>query len=194
VTRPVTTTSAGKPVAQNGQAWYAHVMSPIDVRPARPQDTEFIRGCLTEHFTSTIVVAHDELIDATAWPTLIAWSDSVPAGLLSYRPASANPSPAPEWEVVAIAAALPGRGAGTALLDAVRERARAAGAARILLVTTNDNINALRFYQRRGFDLVRIDRGAVDRARLKKPTIPLHADGIPMRHEIELEMVLGDPV
>jgi len=34
----------------------------------------------------------------------------------------------------------------------------------------------------------------MDRAGLKKATIPLHADGIPIRHEIELEMVLGDPV
>jgi len=183
-------------------------MSPLDVRPAGSPDAEFIRSCLTEHFTSTFVALHDELIDASALPNLIAWSGTTPAGLLSYRsalrPASAGnrdsasddragrPA-ATEWEIVAIATDLPGRGVGTALIDALRDRARAARVPLLWLVTTNNNTNALRFYQRKGFDLVRIDRGAVDRARLRKPSMPTHVDGIPMRHEIELEMVV-DPV
>jgi hypothetical protein len=37
---------------------------------------------------------------------------------------------------------------------------------------------------------VRLDRGAVDRARKLKPGIPAQADGIPMRHELELEIRL----
>jgi len=181
-------------------------MSPLDVRPAGPQDAEFIRNCLTAHFTSTFVALHDELVDASALPNLIAWSGATPAGLLSYRsalrPASAGnrdarsdaglPAAA-EWEIVAIATELPGRGVGTALIDALRERARAARVPLLWLVTTNNNTNALRFYQRKGFDIVRIDRGAVDRARLRKPSMPTHVDGIPMRHEIELEMVVEDP-
>ena len=73
----------------------------------------------------------------------------------------------------------------------MRDEARRHGARRLWLVTTNDNTHALRFYQRRGFDLVRLDRGAVDRARVLKPSIPLENDGIPMRHELELELLLG---
>ena len=57
-------------------------------------------------------------------------------------------------------------------------------------ITTNDNTTALRFYQRNGFDLIRLDRYAVDRARRLKPAIPTHADGIPFRHELELELRL----
>jgi len=163
-------------------------MDTIDVRPARPQDAEFVRGSLIEHFTGTDVAAHGELIDATVLPALIAWTGLSPVGLLTYR---ADPV---SWEVVSVASSSPGRGVGTALLNAVRAKAHRAGAARIWLVTTNDNTDALRFYQRWGLDLVRINRDAVTRSRQLKPSIPTHAGGIAIRHELELEMVLGDPV
>jgi GNAT superfamily N-acetyltransferase len=84
------------------------------------------------------------------------------------------------------------RGVGTALVDAVSAAARAAGCARLWLITTNDNVDALRFYQRRGFRLAALLPGAVDdsRARLK-PGIPEIGEyGIPLRDEIELERVL----
>jgi ribosomal protein S18 acetylase RimI-like enzyme len=58
-----------------------------------------------------------------------------------------------------------GAGVGRQLLDAVAASARAAGAARLLVMTTNDNLAALRFYQRRGFRLADLRPGAVDEAR-----------------------------
>ena len=62
-----------------------------------------------------------------------------------------------------------------------------------MLITTNDNLSALRFYQKRSFDMVRLYLNAVEEARKIKPEIPLTGnDGIPIRHEIELEMKL-DP-
>ena len=70
--------------------------------------------------------------------------------------------------------------------------ARAAGCARLWLVTTNDNLDALGFYQRRGLRLSRSAPGAVDDARRTlKPEIPETGDGdIPIRDELELEMRL----
>jgi hypothetical protein len=67
--------------------------------------------------------------------------------------------------------------------------ARRQGCARLWVITTNDNVDALRFYQRRGFCLVEVHRGAVDRSRVTlKPEIPAAgACGIPLRDEIELE-------
>lgn len=62
---------------------------------------------------------------------------------------------------------------------------------RIMLITTNDNLNALRFYQKRGFDMVRLYQDAVNEARKIKPEIPLLGDyDIPIKHEIELEKKL----
>lgn len=61
------------------------------------------------------------------------------------------------------------------------------------MTTTNDNLHALRFYQKRGFDLFALHRFAVDRARKQKPQIPLFGnDNIPIRHEIELIKRIGD--
>ena len=67
--------------------------------------------------------------------------------------------------------------------------ARERGCARLWVITTNDITDALRFYQRRGFCLVAMHRGAVDRSRARlKPEIPaVGAYGIPLRDEIELE-------
>jgi ribosomal protein S18 acetylase RimI-like enzyme len=83
---------------------------------------------------------------------------------------------------------------GTALFEAVVGRGRAAGCRRIHLVTSNDNLAALRFYQRRGMRIVAVHVGAIDRARNVKPMIPqvgLH--GIDLHDELELELRLGSP-
>ena len=84
------------------------------------------------------------------------------------------------------------QGVGTALLAAVRDAAAAAGCRRLWLVTTNDNLDALRFYQRRGMHLVTVHHGLRETARRLKPQIPLTGCfGIPLLDEIELEMPLG---
>jgi ribosomal protein S18 acetylase RimI-like enzyme len=84
-------------------------------------------------------------------------------------------------------------GTGTALIEAVERVAVEAGCRRLWLVTTNDNVDALRFYQRRGFRLAALRAGAVDEAReALKPEIPRVGDhGIDLRDELELEKLLG---
>jgi GNAT superfamily N-acetyltransferase len=171
-------------------------MDAIAVREGRPADADFVRRSLMESMAGTAVAGHGELIDALALPALVAWIGDQPVGHLTYRtsPAGSSPSGPRDWEVVTLHAARPGRGVGAALMVALLDRARQAAAARVWLITTNDNTHALRFYQRLGFDLVRLDRDAVTRARHRlKPTIPTHSDGIPIRHELELEWRPGDP-
>jgi len=61
----------------------------------------------------------------------------------------------------------------------------------MFLITTNDNTHALRFYQNRNFVIAAIHINAIEKSRQLKPEIPLTgADGIPIRDEIELEMLL----
>lgn len=61
----------------------------------------------------------------------------------------------------------------------------------IVLITTNDNINAIRFYQKRGFDMAHLFRNAMDISRKLKPEIPLIGENsIPLRHEIEFELFI----
>ncbi len=94
-------------------------------------------------------------------------------------------------ELVAIVTTYRGAGAGTALLDAVVEHAKKAEWTRLWLVTTNDNTDAIRLYQRAGWNWVGWHPDAVTEARSLKPELPeLGAHGIPIRHEIEFEYPL----
>jgi Acetyltransferase (GNAT) family len=68
---------------------------------------------------------------------------------------------------------LEGHGVGSALLAAVTDESKRQGSQRLWLITTNDNLKALRFYQRRGMRIVAVHPGGVDEARLVKPTIPV---------------------
>ena len=96
-----------------------------------------------------------------------------------------------ECEIVSLDSLREGQGFGTKLLNAVVDEARKQKRKRVFLSTTNDNLHALCFYQKRGFELVAVHRGAVNESRKIKPSIPLTGnDGIPIRDEIELEMNL----
>jgi N-acetylglutamate synthase-like GNAT family acetyltransferase len=96
-----------------------------------------------------------------------------------------------ECEVITLDSESEGQGLGTKLIEAVVEEAQKQDCRRVFLITTNDNLNALGFYQKRGFELVRINRGAVNKSRRIKPSIPLIGmNNIPLRDEIELEILL----
>ncbi|WP_019535339.1 GNAT family N-acetyltransferase [Paenibacillus ginsengihumi] len=96
-----------------------------------------------------------------------------------------------ECEIVSLESRVENRGIGTRLIESVKERAEAAGCRKIWLITSNDNIRAIRFYQKRGFDLVAVHRDAITEARKRKPSIPLFGcEGIPIRHELEFELRL----
>ncbi|MEI2664117.1 GNAT family N-acetyltransferase [Rossellomorea sp. LJF3] len=99
-----------------------------------------------------------------------------------------------ECEIISLDSLEEKKGIGTLLMKAVEKVAADNGYRRITLITTNDNLLALKFYQKRGFRISTIHRDAVEKARRIKPEIPLIGnDGIPIRDEIELEKgVTGD--
>ncbi|WP_219463372.1 GNAT family N-acetyltransferase [Nonomuraea rhizosphaerae] len=158
----------------------------ISTRAIEPGDLTLVTQVLTGSWGGTTVVAlgRGEVIDAAALPGFVAFDGDELAGVVTYAYKEGA------VEVITIDAVLSGRGVGAALLDAVKAMAVELGAGKLWLSTTNDNTHALRFYQRYGFDLVALHRHGVDRARKLKPAIPLESDGIPIRHELELELAL----
>lgn len=95
-------------------------------------------------------------------------------------------------EITSLNSLCPGRGIGRGLVEAVIHEAKSSGCRRVFLVTTNDNLHALGFYQRRGFELVAIHRAALAESRRLKPSIPLiGANNIPLRDEIEMEVTMN---
>lgn len=94
-------------------------------------------------------------------------------------------------EIISVDSVREDQGIGTALIEKVIGKARERKCKRVFLITTNDNLHALGFYQKRGFEMSRIHRGAVNESRKIKPNIPLlGANKIPMRDEIELELLI----
>lgn len=94
-------------------------------------------------------------------------------------------------EILSLDSLRENQGIGSALVDLAVQEARDQKCRRVVLITTNDNIRALRFYQRRGFDMSNFYRNAMDLARKLKPGIPAVGENqIPLRHEIEFEMLL----
>ncbi|KGX90153.1 GNAT family N-acetyltransferase [Pontibacillus marinus] len=92
-----------------------------------------------------------------------------------------------ECEIISLDSIEEGKGIGTLLVQEVENLAIKKQCKLLKLVTTNDNLLALKFYQKRGFVLSRIINNAVDKARKLKPGIPLIGnDGIPIRDEIEI--------
>ena len=163
--------------------------SPIEprVRPAYPPDRPAVDAFLAEH-NADVVARRGELVDARRHPALIVEGDGTIEGVLTWVHDGRS------MEVLTLHAARQWEGAGSALLAAARRVAEASGVRRLWLITTNDNIDALRFYQRRGYRLTGVDAGAVDRSRASlKPAIPeVGTHGIPLRDELELELLLGD--
>jgi GNAT superfamily N-acetyltransferase len=135
---------------------------------------------------SPIVISRETAHDVRELPSFVA----VDLTTGRWLGAATYALEAGDCELVCIEAFDRGAGIGTVLLDAVIVAARASGARRLWLITTNDNLDALRFHQRRGFRLVRVWPDAVTRSRLRKPEIPLEGDyRIPIRDELELELV-----
>jgi ribosomal protein S18 acetylase RimI-like enzyme len=154
----------------------------IDVRPLREDERGWVRSMIRERWGSEIVVAHGVVYEPMLLPGFVAEEGDRPIGLLTYVLES------DACEIVTIDAFEQGRGVGTALIGA----AKALGARRLWLITTNDNARAQRFYERCGFKLVAVHGGAVDRARSMKPEIPLLGDGgVEIHDELEYELRPG---
>lgn len=94
-------------------------------------------------------------------------------------------------EIITLNSLEEGQGIGSALIAAVTSQARDCQCTRVWVTTTNDNTGAIDFYQRRGYTLREIRKGAVDQARTIKPSIPeVSEDGTAISDEIELEFLI----
>jgi len=158
----------------------------VEIRPLADEDRPWALEVETESWGTTVVARLGELVDPTVLPGFVASVDGQRVGLVTYAIRG------DACEVVTIRSLREGVGVGRALLDAVHDAAVAADCRRLWLVTTNNNLRALAVYQRWGLDIVAFHRHAVDDARLRlKPSIAERdASGIPIAHELELELRL----
>ena len=161
-------------------------MSELRVRRREPSDEAELEAFLDER-SALRVVRLGRLEHSLEHPGLVAERDGKLVGALTFVLGEAD------CEILTLHAAERFRGTGSALVEAVERLAADEGCSRLWVITTNDNTDALRFYQRRGFRLAALHRGAVDESRARvKPEIPRIGDhGIDLRDELELDKVPG---
>ena len=155
----------------------------LKIEELQENNRAWARSLLRERWGSSDVVTRGHLHHADQLPGFVAIENNAPVGLITYFLSNAS------CEIITLDSLESGKGIGTAMINKVREAARLNDCARLWLITTNDNTDALRFYQRVGFELVAIHKGAIAESRKLKPQIPVTGNnGIPIRDEIELEI------
>ena len=152
------------------------------IRRLTREDLPRLRNFWVEHWGSEVMIMHGLTVryDEVEGFVFGDW-----AGLLTFQIRG------DECEMTSLNSVQEGKGIGSGLIDEVTREAKERNCRRLFLITTNDNLNALGFYQRRGLELSALHRGAINESRKLKPSIPLFGENnIPLRDEIELEMKL----
>jgi N-acetylglutamate synthase-like GNAT family acetyltransferase len=155
----------------------------LEVRRVDHHDEEWIRERMRTRWGGETVAGHGRLYDPAALPGFVVVADLIePVGLITYSLESG------QCEVVTIDSMREGCGVGSLLIDAVIHLARDVRSERVWLVTTNDNVHAQAWYERRGFRRAAVHPGAVAASRTLKPSIPMIGHGgVPITDEIEYE-------
>ena len=158
----------------------------ITILPINASDREWIAQVFQEHWGSDKVISRGVVHYPQSLPGFVALYKGEKVGLVTYNIVEGS------CEIVTLNSTHPTSGVGTDLIEAVRDIAINSGCKRLWLITTNDNMHALRFYQRRGLRLSALRVGAVDEARrtLKPEIGEVGSDRIPIRDELELELQL----
>jgi ribosomal protein S18 acetylase RimI-like enzyme len=161
-------------------------MPVFQIRPTDEHDRSFIRELITRRWKAEAVVAHGEIFYPAELPGFIAEQDNEILGLITYKISDV------QCEIITLDSLKEGQGIGTQLVDAVKVKAIGTSCTQVGVITTNDNLPALGFYQKHGFKIKAIAPNAIEGARLLKPSIPQTGfQGIPIRDEIKLEMSIS---
>lgn len=158
----------------------------IQINLITKENREEINKFIISNWYTKDMAIRGKLYDLTSMDGFAAYYEDKIVGLITYLKEEND-----EYEIMSLDSLMERQGIGTELVRKVIEKAKQDKIKVIKLITTNDNINAIKFYQKIGFDLFRIYRNAVEAARKLKPSIPEAGYyGIPIKHEIEFQMKL----
>lgn len=153
--------------------------------PIGPLNISLAQTLLTERWGGDCIVSLGKKYQLAELEGYLAWSEDEIVGLVTFIQ-SEN-----ALQVISMDSFRDGIGVGKAMSDLVVQTARQRNCSRIWLVITNDNLEALNFYQRRGWNLCALHRNTMEKARETKHGIPIQAEnGIYIQHELELEILL----
>jgi GNAT superfamily N-acetyltransferase len=155
-------------------------LPPVLVREATEADRAAARVLFDQDFGRTRIVAFGEVMDIDRMPALVAIMRDEPAGALAYRllPDALHIvalATDPMWQR---------SGVGGYLVAEAELMARRLNLDKLIVSTTNDNLPALYFYQRRGYRLTHL---VPDSVLLHTHQVVAGFAGIPTCDEIRLE-------
>lgn len=159
-------------------------MESISIRPIEKKDKVWIKKVMIDAWNSEMVVA-SKLFNTLKLSGFVAELNDQLAGVVTYDIANGK------LEIVSLNSMQEGKGIGTALTEKVKEFAKNKEIKSVWLLTSNDNIDSLRFYQKRGFRITKVYPNAIGKARKIKPDIPEIGNyGIPLKDALKLEYSL----
>ena len=142
---------------------------------------------LESEWNSTKVVTKGIVYDCMNLPAYIAVKDKKIAGMITYYISGAD------CQIITLNSLAENEGIGQKLIEKVKRAAIEQGCTHLWVVTTNNNIKAIRYYKKRGFKLKTVYYYSVNKSRMLKPDIPLFGtNGIPILHEVEFKISLSD--
>ncbi|MFC2084070.1 GNAT family N-acetyltransferase [Bacteroidota bacterium] len=145
-------------------------------------DKNLVSNFITDNWDSSFSVSKGKIHDTPELPGFICKKEKKVIGLITYNIENN------ECEIVTLDSKIENKGLGTRLVNKVLDVAKENNCNRVWLITTNDNSNAIRFYQKKGFEWVGFYKDSIRESRKLKPEIPeLGNDNIPIKHEIEFE-------
>lgn len=159
-------------------------LPPVMVREGTDSDRLALRELFQQDFGRTKIIAFGQVMDIDQMPMLVAVMHRDPSGALAYRLLGDG------LHIVALATdpMWQRSGVGGHLVAEAELLARRLGLVRLIVATTNDNLPALYFYQRRGYRLAALVPESV--VMQTRQEIAGFA-GIPVRDEIRLEKRIG---
>lgn len=158
----------------------------MDLQPISEEFRGQVNQILCEEWNCPPSISRGRMIDTTKLSGFVFVENNTIKGVVTYNIDGLG------CEMVTLNSFEENKGIGTALVNEVLKVAKKARCKRLWLITTNDDINAIRFYQKKGFDLVAAHINAIEVSRKLKPSIPLVGmDNIPIKHELEFEIAIG---
>ena len=155
----------------------------IRLRKIESSDVGWIKDVFTRRWGGEFIVSRGKIHRPEELEGFIGEVGDKKKGLVTFKIINK------EMEIVSLDSFLERKGIGTKLVEKIINSAKRKKLRRIWLVTTNDNINALRFWQERGFTIKAVYSNAISVSRKLKPGIPHIGNyGIPIKDEIELEL------
>ncbi|WP_433770591.1 GNAT family N-acetyltransferase [Bacillus wiedmannii] len=157
----------------------------VHIQKITPAMKETIRIFMCENWGSSWMVSRGKRHQLEELSGFVAISNDRIIGIITYEIIGNK------CEIVSLDSFEERKGLGTGLMNCVLQAAKEEQCLWVWLITTNDNLNALRFYQKRNFMMTNLYVNAVEEARKIKKEIPrIGYDNIPILHEIQLEYSL----